>query len=315
MTIIDRAGLFDISEATYHADPVKVPSLSSSIGKKLINQSPRHAFDAHPRLNPDHQVENRTIYDLGSAAHKIMLGKGAELVVIDAADYKTKAAKEARDDAYAAGNTPLLPHQYENALAMVKVGRQQLDAHEDASVAFTDGKPEVMMVWQEGDVWCRALLDWLPNTGRVFHDYKTTAMSANPETYGRTLFNLGFDFQSAFYRRGIRAVMGIADPIFEFVVQENTAPHALSVVGLPPAALDEAEIDVQRAIDLWNTCLSNDCWPGYSRRTYYVDPPGYLMAQRLDREARDSLQTVEPGKEMLGTMMDWQRPLAKGDAA
>src|SRR3546814_6674292 len=136
------------------------------------------------------------------------------------------------------------------------------------------------------------MLDWMPSAGRVFYDYKTTAVSANPDTYGRTLFNMGHDFQCALYRRGIRKVLGIADPVFEFVVQENSDPFALSVVGLPPAAIDDADTDVQQAIDLWQSCLENDLWPGYPRRTCYVAPPGYLMAQRPDREARDGLQSA-----------------------
>lgn len=315
MTIIDRAGLYDLPEHAYHADPVAVPSLSSSIGKKLLHQSPRHAWEAHPRLNPAFIAENKAAFDLGSAAHKVMLGKGAELAVINAPDYRTKAAKEAREDAYNAGQTPILVDQMAAVEEMVAVGRQQLDDHEDASQAFRNGKPEVTLIWQEGEVWCRAMLDWMPNEGRVFYDYKSTGLSANPETFGRTMFNLGYDFQAALYRRGIRKVLGIADPVFEFVVQENASPFALSVIGLPPAAIDDADTDVQQAIDLWGSCLENDLWPGYPRRTCYVDPPAYVMAQRLDREARGALHSEKPSKEALRQSINWMAPLERGDAA
>lgn len=314
MTIIDRPGMFDLPEDAYHADPCVLPSLSSSIGKKLIGETPRHAWAAHPRLNPNFQREEKAAYDLGKAAHKLMLGKGADLVVVDFPDYRKKVAKDQRDAAYAAGHIPLLADQMRDVEAMVDAGRAQLKDHEDASQAFMNGKPEVTLIWQEGPIWCRAMLDWMPNEGRRFYDYKSTGQSANPDTYGRTMFNLGYDFQKAFYRRGIRKVLGIADPVFEFVVQENTDPFALSVIGLPPAATDDADTDVQQAIDLWKSCMEHDLWPGYPRRTCYVDPPGYIMAQRLDREAREGLQSEKPSKEALRQMVDWQRPL-KGDAA
>lgn len=314
MSVIDQLGLYDLPEEAYHADPCIMPSLSSSIGKKILNETPRHAWAAHPRLNPHFKREEKTAYDLGKTAHKLMLGKGASLVIIDAPDYRTKAAKQERDEAYSAGHIPILWKQYDAAEKMVEAGRSQLKDHEDAAQAFTNGKPEVTLIWQEGPVWCRCMLDWMPNEGRRFWDYKSTGQSANPDTYGRTMFNLGYDFQAAFYRRGIRKVLGIADPIFEFVVQENQPPFALSVIGLPPAAIDGADTDVQQAIDLWGSCLEHGIWPGYPRRTCYVDPPGYIMAQRLDREARDGLQSKKPGKEALRQMIDWQAPL-KGDAA
>lgn len=314
MSIIETAGLYDLPEDAYHADPCKVPSLSSSIGKKLLRESPRHAWEAHPRLNPNFATDNQQAFDLGKAAHKLMLGKGAELVAVDFDDWRKKEAKEQREAAYEAGHIPLLRAQMEAAEAMVAAGRCQLDDHEDASMAFRNGKPEVTLIWQEGEVWCRAMLDWMPNAGRVFYDYKSTGMSANPETFGRTIFNLGYDFQCAFYRRGIRKVLGIADPVFEFVVQENTPPFALSVIGLPPAAIDDADTDVQQAIDLWSSCLENDLWPGYPRRTCYVDPPAYVMAQRLDREARGVVQSEKPSREALRTMIDWQAPLERGAA-
>ena len=314
MTVIDQPGLYDLPEDAYHADPCEVPSLSSSIGKKIIHESPRHAWEAHPRLNPNFQRKEKAAFDNGKVAHKLMLGKGAELAVINAPDWRTKAAKEAREDAYNAGQTPILVDQMAAAEEMVAAGRKQLDDHEDASQAFRNGKPEVTLIWQEGEVWCRLMLDWMPNEGRVFDDYKSTGMSANPETFGRTIFNLGYDFQAAFYRRGIRKVLGIADPVFEFVVQENTAPFALSVIGLPPAVLDDADTDVQQAIDLWASCMEHDLWPGYPRRTCYVDPPGYIMAQRLERDAREGLQSNKPSKEMLRTMIAWQSPLTKGAA-
>jgi len=306
---IDKPGLYEISETDYHADPCFEPSFSASIGKEMLARSPRHAWTKHPRLNPDWQPDNRAMFDLGKAAHALLLGEARDFAVIDAEDWRTKAAKEERDLAYAAGLTPLLAGQWAQVQEMAMAARAQLAVHEDAKDAFTYGKPDMTLVWQEGDTWCRSRLDWLPNKGRKFPEFKSTGESAHPDAWTRQLFNLGYDFQSALYRRGIRAVLGIEDPIFEFIVQETEPPYALSVIGLPPAVLDMAERKVDAALEWWRWCLESDTWPGYPRKTCYVDMPAYIEAQWLEREAREA-QMREKGNEALFKLaMSWQQPL------
>lgn len=52
-------GVHDLDESTYHADPCAAPSLSSSIAKVLLFKSPLHARYCHPKLNPQHQSEEK----------------------------------------------------------------------------------------------------------------------------------------------------------------------------------------------------------------------------------------------------------------
>ena len=111
-------GVYDLDAAAYHADPCPEPSLSSSIGKLIVGRSPLHAKCAHPRLNPDYQPRESGKFDLGSTVHKLILGKGAEVVAIEADDWRTKAAKEARDTARGDGKTPMLVGQLERAVLM-----------------------------------------------------------------------------------------------------------------------------------------------------------------------------------------------------
>lgn len=300
-------GIHQLGDAEYHSDPAPQPSLSSSIAKALIGQSPRHAWVAHPRLNPDHAPEESAIFDVGSAAHAVLLGKGADLVEIEAKDYKKKAAKTARDKARAAGHIPVLTAQMADVLAMSSAARVQLDAHEEAAGAFTDGQPEVTLIWREGDVWCRCRLDWLPRDRRFFDDYKTTT-DASPDTVSRTTFGNGYDMQAAFYRRGIRKILAVPDPKFRFVVQEKAAPYALTVAALTPAALDMADRKVEAALDLWAWCLKRNEWPGYPGRTVYVDPPVWHERQWLEREERQSAD-AERGTDWKDKMLKWQKPL------
>lgn len=305
---IDKPGCFDIPADEYHADPCPTPSLSSGTIKALLHRSPRHVWTGNVRLNPDAETVHKEAFDIGTAAHTLMLGTGEDIAVIDADSWRTKDAKAERDAAYAAGKTPLLAHQYADVKAMVFAGRAQLDAHHDASGAFLDGIGEQSLFWKEGPVWARARLDWMPTVSTVFPDYKTTSASANPDSWARTGFDIGSDIQAAWSLRGIRAVMQIEDPRFVFVVQETYAPYLLSVVTLSPSALGMAERKIDEALATWEWCLKNDKWPGYPAHTCTIDAPGWQEKAWLEREERAQFHK-EAGEDMREMMNDWQAPL------
>jgi len=294
-------GVYDMPEADYHADPCPVPSLSASIAKLLIDRSPRHAWHRHPRLNPAHESEDSTTFDMGRLAHKLVLGAGGDIAVIDADDWRTAAAKALRDAARAAGKTPVLARQMEQARVMEKAIFRQLAKHEEARLAFTNGKPEQTIIWREEidgvEVWCRARLDWLPNPGgNVFDDFKSTGVPASAGQWGqRTFWETGCDVQAAFYLRGIKALSRLpansmrgpplpADPQFRFVVAENEEPFAVAVHTLAPASLAMADRKVDYAMRIWARSLKSDWWPGYPPFTSYLDAPPWQERRWIDRE-------------------------------
>lgn len=284
---IDKPGVYDLSAEAYHADPCPEPSLSSSIAKLLVTPgaTPMHARHECPRLNPDYEPEESEKFDLGKAAHSMILRDPQAFEIIYAGDWRTAIAKEKRDAARKAGKIPMLEHQYEEAVQMVAAARVQLDAHSEGPL-FVDGKPEQTMVWFEGDVTCRARLDWRPNSSRFYPDYKSTGASADPDLWQRTMYGMGADMQAAFYIRGIRALKLCDRPEFRFVVQENYKPFALSVVGLKPGALDLADRQVERAIAIWSDCRRANRWPGYPTRTCWIDAPAWHEATLMAREVR-----------------------------
>src|SRR5258708_191113 len=96
------AGLhYDVPAHIYHADCSPEPSLTQSIAKILLNYSPAHARHAHPRLNPDHEPDDSTKYDIGNIAHRLILGLGRELEIVPGDDWvKDRKAKSLmREDA------------------------------------------------------------------------------------------------------------------------------------------------------------------------------------------------------------------------
>jgi hypothetical protein len=292
--MIEAPGLYDdISEEAYHADPCKVPSLSSSVCKLIVGRSPRHAWQAHPRLNRGmlDVVETPTkTMDIGTATHKLILGKGRVIKELPFDDYRKDVAKKARDDARAAGMVPILSDDMARVRILAEAFRDQLPGTELADV-FDDGDAEVTLVWQDlEDAWCRARVDWMPkatrNGGHVtIVDVKTTGGSGAPEDWPRTAFDMGYDISDAFYKRGVKELIpGVRSVTMKFAVLEQEAPNGLTIHEFKGQAFAEAEALVDLGVGLWSECLEKNKWPGYSAETSYIDPPKWRTERGLIRK-------------------------------
>lgn len=292
MKITEPGIYYSVPEIAYHQDICPAPSLSAGLIKILLNESPRHAYMAHPKLNPNKEPDNRAIFDIGKAAHSLILRDPKDFVIVDADDWRTKVAREAKEAAYAAGKIPLLAHTFEEVKAMVESAREQLLKNQECAPFCKNSKSEVTLVWQEDNgVWCRIRIDSVSVIGHAakpiaFYDYKTSE-TANPDVINRNAFAMGWDVTSAFYSRGIRKLFGIENPNYRFVVQEKSPPYCLSVIAMEPSAQALGERKVEAAIKLWGECLKNNSWPGYPSRVCYIAAPTYKETEWLAREERE----------------------------
>jgi len=283
-----KPGVWDIPAEAYHSGGgTPEPSLSASIAHVLLSKSPRHAWEAHPRLNPQQRPKESGTLDHGTAAHALLF-EGREPEIIDFPDWRTNAAKAARDAARAEGKVPLLTKDAEVVHAMVDAIGTQLDNLDVTPRPFSDGKAEQTLVWREPNgVWCRARLDWLRNDFTFVDDLKTTTTASPREWTRRRLWEDGKDIQAAFYPRGVKALTGI-EPEWRFIVVENTPPYALSVISLNPDARALADAKVEKAIALWrqflDAGLGADSWPAYPRQVCYAELPPWEEARFLEQQ-------------------------------
>jgi hypothetical protein len=278
-----QPGIYRIPAEEYHEDPCPSPSLSRSIIKDLLFRSPAHAKNNHPRLNPDFKEEEKVIFDIGTVAHALFLQGIDRACVVSAEDWRTKAAKEAREAARSMGLIPLLAAQYETISKMVEAAHEALRQNADLNVAIADGESELTYIWKEKDIWIRVRPDWLKTSKEIMLDYKTTGQSANPSDFSRLVITTGLDIQGALYRRGVRAIEGI-DPKFCLMVQEVNPPYLCSFIGLPPQLEAMGEEKVERGIEIWRKCITTGEWPGYPKRVCYVDMPPWALAQWQERQ-------------------------------
>lgn len=245
----------------YHAQH----ALGSSGAWQLESECPA-LFWWRSAFNPAYVPEQKRAFDIGTAVHLIALqpAQFAErTVIIDAANYLTKAAKEARDAAYDAGLTPLLVAELDNIKAM----RDALMAHPIARHAFEDAVPEVTYFWHDSatGIPCKARPDLLPAHRRYLPDLKSST-TANPRAFERKAADLGYHMRMAWYLEGIAAVEGEAPNRAVFIVQAKEPPFLVSVCWLDDEALSWGRLQVRRAMETFARCMERDEWPGYRDR-------------------------------------------------
>ena len=278
--MIETAGAYDLPHDIYHSDPCIVPSLSRSTIKELINRSAAHAWFNHPRLNPAFQADDGGgKFDVGTSSHSLILEGIDNVAIIEADDWRTKAAKELREKARGEGKTPLLPHQFGEVKKCVLRVMEQICGCVELGIKnlMEDGDPELSFFWKEEETWLRSRLDWISADRKLILDLKFTEMSVNPADLSRYILNMGLDIQNVLYCRAVEAVFGIK-PKFVFVFAEVNEPYICSFVGLPPDFLALGQSKVEYGIYLWRECMKSGNWPAYPNRIAYVDLPGWAMA-------------------------------------
>lgn len=241
----------DVPEAEYHDDD---ESLSVS-GAKLLLRAP-----ALYLYRQDHP-ERRDEFDIGSAAHKLVLGIGPELydVGLDGyEDWRKAEARELRDELREQHETiALLPKDYKRVHEMADELRHHAFAmkllegtHELSAYAFDDAT----------GILRRGRLDCLGD-GAV-SDYKTT-LSAEPSAFATSVARFGYDMQAAWYL-DLLDDLGEHRDAFAFVAQEKEPPYLVEVFEIDELSLERGRRRNRRALDIFARCLESDDWPGYT---------------------------------------------------
>lgn len=263
------AKILDVTADEYH----RLPGLSSTVAKVLLAQSPLHAQAAHGK-RPTAEM------DRGTVVHALALGAGKSFVVLDFDDWRTKLAKEARDEARAQGLTPILEKGFAAAqtIALSVIGQLaergiNLDGHSELAVSWTEKT-------EHGDVACRGMMDHVWLDKGVILDLKITE-DASPESIERTAENMGYAIQAAAYTRAIAALKPeLAGRVkFLFAFCEPEWPYAMNLVQPDGIFRELGERRWMRAVNLWGKCTKTNTWPGYGTGVNYLNPPAWALAR------------------------------------
>jgi hypothetical protein len=279
--LINEPGAYRMDDATYRSDPTGSFSLNSTTAKVLIEKSPLHA----KRLL-EQDPEDEKVFDIGLAAHVMLLERGRTLAIIEASDYRTKAAQEARKAALSGGQLPILQHQHARVQTMLEATDSYIASIKPRP--FMDGYAEIAIFAKQDGMWLRALVDWLHQDCLWVDDYKTTDESAAPDAIERRMYSHGWDIQAAMHER----ILDQIDPDnagrrkHRFVVQETKEPYVTTVGILSEEAMTMGRKRLNYAINVWQRCLSTDTWPSYPSPVT-LGYPRWGETQWLEREVKE----------------------------
>lgn len=260
---ITEPGVYDIPFEDYVRDPVVGGSLSNSEAKHLL---PPKGVPARFRWEKDHKKPTKRVFEIGTAAHALVLGTGPELYKVEADNWRTDKAKRDAEDARADGLIPLLPHEYQMVMDMADA----LRAHPVASALFSPdrGEAEQSLIWRDGPtgVMRRARLDHLPfptDSRMIIADYKSAA-EADEIAAAKALNSYGYARQAATYLDGVQA-LGLADEDAMYVIcfQEKQPPYLVHIFEVDAMALAIARDQNRYALDTYAECVAADNWPGW----------------------------------------------------
>ncbi|ALJ22086.1 PD-(D/E)XK nuclease-like domain-containing protein [Microbacterium sp. No. 7] len=259
-------------EDTYHAHS----ALSSTQAKLLLDSPAMYDWV----VTQGHRTE-KAAFDLGSAIHAEVLGSGYDVVELDFDDFRSAAARTARDEVRAAGKIPMLRkdmtevHATAQAVLAHPRGRALLEREGDAeaSVFATDPATGVQM---------RCRFDFLPADRRVAVDLKTARKGhAKVHKFASSIVEYGYDVSWAWYTRTAElAREAVTDLVF--LVVETEPPYHLAVYRLNDEFKEIGEAKALRAREIFARCTETGEWPGLPTDIQVIRPPQYAIYQHID---------------------------------
>jgi hypothetical protein len=285
---------------TYHGDCCDGPSLSHGGAHDIIKTCPALYFEDSP-YNPNRpEDESKKAFNLGSAAHTLVLepDQWASRVVIvrgvtkdgkPSAGYSSQSAKDQRDAALAANKIPVLAEEHSEVMAM----HAALLRHPIAGNAFEGGVAERSFFWRDPEfgIWLKCRPDYLYADNDTIVHYKTTGRGAAPPDLSKTLWDMGWHSTVPWYCDGVEAVTGHRPRNSLFVVQEVEPPYLVSVTRVNQRAVNWGRKANRKAISLFANCMRTGQWHGYREpnsldkdTVFTIDVPGWAEFQLADAD-------------------------------
>ena len=245
----------DIPNAVYHAGLGNPRPLSSTLAKNLLRRLPEEA-----RWELE-QGEHKESYDLGTAAHELILQGGFQTVAeLDFDSFRGKAAQEARDAARAEGKTPLLSKHLDSVKAMAEAVRSKDD---NKALLDSGGMAEVSALVEYEGVPLQTRYDYLqlPKDGKggFILDLKTVAGSADQREFLRNAASYGYHIQAAMYQK-VLELLGYGRLPFIWLVVSKKEPYASNLIQAQPDDLEIGAGMFEIAVKKWGHILENG-WP------------------------------------------------------
>jgi hypothetical protein len=290
----------------YHARPAVSASLLWDIASP--ESCLKQAWYNSQWLNPDGVREKSEDMDNGTILHLACLEPhllNERITIVDADSWRTKEARQRREDAYANGLVPVLADRsmgtsYRTLMEMRKV----LEESAAAPLLFgSEGESEVTFTW---DAWvpysenprqdedmripCKARADRILKD-RYIVDLKS-APSASPTSFQRDVVSWGHHLRAAFYLDGWAMQEESAEKTWDylFVVCSKRPPHLVSVYRLDERTQIWGQRLYRKALGDFKRAWQSGHWPDFATEPVMtVGLPTYAEYRLADLEAEGVL--------------------------
>lgn len=268
----------DLAEALYHAHS----ALSSTQARWFADVKQGKKSLAHVKHLLDNPRPGTTTFDVGTAAHTLILGTGRNTIeyptehLTPSGAISTKAATVAwAEEQRANGLVPVSPNDAKAIRAMAESvlahdeARAILEANEGREVSIFADTPEGVEIRARFDIH-----------GQIGADLKTT-QDASPEGFAKAVATYRYDIQAAHYMDAHWHSESTQLDAFKFIAVEKTAPYVVAVHQLPEYWLSIGRDYARQARETLAHCRQTNHWPGYEG-TNTLDAPGWLTNQHED---------------------------------
>lgn len=271
MALVTKTGVYDLAMSDYHGQPADALCMGSSDAVTLTNSTP-----AHLQASWHEEGDDSKASDLGTIIHTLILEPhraAKQLAVIVADDWRTKVAREQRDDARARGCTPILEKDLDGAHAAV----QCVMDHPIAATLLAKGDAEKS--WFAKDeatgLYRKCRPDFFTES-RIIVDVKSVASCA-PEFLQRRVYDGGWFQQAPWYCDVVERVSGAPAKGYCWICVEQKPPHAVVVRRPPDTVLMHGHRLNQEAFALFARCVATGEWPAYGEEIEDLSLPSFAM--------------------------------------
>lgn len=236
--------------------------ISSTGLKMLLQQSPAHYYHAYTNERPKPTKAQL----LGIAAHVYILEGSQRFDELYAVEWqkfnkRTKAGKAEHQlwcDEIVKGREIISSEDFNTIRGM----NESFHSHPEVSKMMfgNKGQAEHEILWRDPitGTLCKCKPDWLAADTSFAIDLKTCD-SAHPEDVSRAIKRYMYHLSAAFYLQGIEAER-LVIPAWRWVFVEKKAPYAVAVYKPAAQLLDDGDILVSRALDIYRTAKRSNRW-------------------------------------------------------
>lgn len=173
---------------------------------------------------------------------------------------------------------------YEQTMALVV----ELNANEQARQLLNDkGDNELSILWEEGDLICKARIDKVAMTHGAIVDLKSTA---SIEKFATSVARYGYHRQMAHYQRGWKQLTG--DTLTPWLVAvESSEPFTVQAAPVSDEALEVGYSEWRQLLDTLRVCRAENHWPPMPNPAQWNLPAWYTDGEAIELTING--QTIE----------------------